>query len=431
MCIPFLPITMRGFALFAFLVAVVHAQTYSSVLLGSSPCGWTAAIQLGSTAFRLLVDTGSSSTVVASSQCQFTCSGITPVYTTTSTSNPVVGNYGDGSSFVGYGVFDTMKIGGTTAISSFEFAAIQSQTNVFSSFCANAYQGIMGMAFPALTFANTQNTFTTLGIPGYTLQLCPIGGNIWFGGADSSYFASAVVSVPLFPASITLSTAPPLASQNYLAIQVDSINVANAPVGLLQVGTYPTWILDSGTAGIIFAAQTDFLAFGNALAATSILTCSTCTVAQIAGFWHETTVLVASKVTINTGVLVQAMIWNGNFGSFRKNYPLKLDINSLFTIIPASQFNPFAGIYFNCFFKGSGTLNVLGMPAFVNNIVLVNSANNSIALTTGTKCGTPAVTANINYIFSSTNAPSSASHLVIMTSTFLLIVVAMVFCTYV
>src|ERR1700677_477051 len=101
---------------FVSLWAIARSQTYSSVLVGTPPCGWSAAIQLGATTFQLLVDTGSSSTVVASSQCSTTCSGITPVYKTTSTSNPLVGTYIDGATIAAYGVFDTMKIGTTTAI---------------------------------------------------------------------------------------------------------------------------------------------------------------------------------------------------------------------------------------------------------------------------------------------------------------------------
>ena len=415
---------------FVSLWAIARSQTYSSVLLGSPPCGWSAAIQLGATTFQLLVDTGSSSTVVASSQCSTTCSGISPVYKTTSTSNPLVGTYIDGATIAAYGVFDTMKIGTTTAISSFEFAALVAEIHLFT--CANAYQGVLGLAFPALTFSNTQTTFTSLGIPGYTVQLCPTGGNIWFGGADTSYFASIPVSVPLYPPSITLSTPPPLAQQGYLLVQVDSINVQGKPAALLQVGAYSTWQLDSSAPGILFAAQSDFLVFGAALAATSILSCPTCTPAQITAFWQGTGVLMASKVTVNTAISIQALIWNGGYGFARADYPLKLDVNSLLVVLPVSPSNPFfAAIYFNCFYIGSGTVNTLGTAAFVNNIVLVNSVNNSMAFATGKKCGTPAVTANINYIFSSTNPPSSASRLVAMTSSFLLIVVAMVFCTYV
>ncbi len=413
---------------FSSYTAVSAQPFFASALTGSWPCGFVATAQLGPTTFKLLVDTGSSSTLVASSQCQSMdgCGGITPLYVTTATSPATTGKYGDGTFFFGVGVFDTFGIGGSTVSSSFKFAAVTaaSLTPPFWGFppCVrNSYQGILGLAFPSLLFPATQDAVIQTGLAGYALQLCPSGGNFFGGGVDTTYLTSKVLWVPLFPSSLANPSPAPAAQQGYLTTQVDFIKVAGKQLALLQTGAYSTWIWDSGTSPLTFAAQSDYLVFGTAMSTSGILACPSCSAAMLASFWTGQLVLLASKVTINPNIPVQVGIWNGGVGNARADTLVNLYVPALFVISSGSP----STIYFNVFYTGSGTLNILPMAAFIGNVILVNVANASLGIATGqsSKCAVAPNVNNFNYVFNQNTSPNSAVTIETSSMTFLFMIV--------
>jgi hypothetical protein len=229
-------------------------------LNGCSAIGFTVPVLLGDVqeeALQLIVDTGSSTLGAASIFCDSSCDSLSPLYTPSASASlkgSTTATYGSGATWSGKVFYDTMQIGNTTVPpgdyaqqTTMRFAAITTSAGFFSSAncflesSSNAFQGIMGMAFPALTTENTDAAIDALNLNEFTLQLCMTGGNMWMRLYDSRFISG--------PFQYT-----PIVSDSFYLVQLSNISLNNASNGnsLNLVLNVPTSaIVDSGTTQLL------------------------------------------------------------------------------------------------------------------------------------------------------------------------------------
>lgn len=201
----------------------------------------------GEASYSLIADSGSTTLAVAGSTCS-NCTGVAPTYSD-SHGTSVVGvetaSYGSGS-WTGPIFSDTVQVGNLSTVTD-DFGVITSQTTFFGDQnCAlggatdpNQNQGIMGLAFSTLAVPHTVGyldalTSASSSVPNiFSTQLCEVGGQIWFGGFDTS----------------SMSTTPqytPLVSEEFYTINVSDMKVGGTSIGESE-SAYATPIVDTGT----------------------------------------------------------------------------------------------------------------------------------------------------------------------------------------
>src|SRR6185437_16427666 len=125
-----------------------------------------------------------------------------------STSNSM---YGDSSAWTAENYADKVALTGDADAVTMRFGAITSQDGFFQP--GETDEGILGFGGSALAVDGT-DTYTDARAPGqFAFQLCPDGGTVWLGAADSTHESAA----PQF--------SPMDTSEPYLMIDVSSASV--------------------------------------------------------------------------------------------------------------------------------------------------------------------------------------------------------------
>jgi hypothetical protein len=240
-------------------------------LTGCGIVGYLAPVKIGTQSFNLSIDTGSSTTAVASSGCSG-CTGVSPLYTsdstTQSTGKTSSETYGDGSGWSGPVVSDVISITPAPASVRLEFAEITKSNGFFrnydcsgNSVSTSLNQGIIGLGPADLVTPNTQDFITQLLgdaannlSDAFATQLCPQGnGHMWLGGYDTNYASGA----PQYAA---------LNGSQYWEISVSSLKMGSTSVGSLGAS-----VLDTGTT-INLLPSTVISAIENQLKSSSAMT---------------------------------------------------------------------------------------------------------------------------------------------------------------
>lgn len=162
---------------------------------------YTANVALGSQAFGMLLDTGSSRVVVASSTCT-DCSGVSPLYSPdadaqdTNQKESVL--YGAGA--LAGELYDGTAKPGDGPGAPVTFLAVDTQNGFFSDnpLCSS-FQGVFGLGDP---LPNEDDYFPGLvqksGVADvFSISLCDAGGSLWLGGYDPSATDGAPQFTPL------------------------------------------------------------------------------------------------------------------------------------------------------------------------------------------------------------------------------------------
>jgi len=194
---------------------------------------YTAKLALGGQPFDVVIDTGSTTTGVASATC--TNCNTHPAYTpgmAMDLHQTASSQYGSGS-WKGE-VFEDSAVMGTRGSVKLDFASITSQTGFFQG---SGYQGILGLGPDGLLLPYTTSYLTKLiagGMAGeVAFQLCPDNGTMWLGGFD----AAAATAAPAFT---PISSAAP-----YYIVGVGAASVSGT-ASLTGTDFGPT-IIDTGT----------------------------------------------------------------------------------------------------------------------------------------------------------------------------------------
>jgi len=205
---------------------------------------WYGEISVGTpaTTYTVDFDTGSSDLFLPGPDCSESCSGHTVYDPSSSSTSSDVGQtftltYGDGSSVKGEQYTDTVGIAGLTAKSQTLGAASQYS----SSFSSDNFpaDGLMGMAFEAISDYNAPPVFSTLVSAGQTsepvfaFKLSSSGASLTVGGTDSSLYSGDF-------------TYAPVTQEGYWQVDLDSVNVG----GSAAVSSLSS-IIDTGTTLIV------------------------------------------------------------------------------------------------------------------------------------------------------------------------------------
>ncbi|KIJ41128.1 hypothetical protein M422DRAFT_31981 [Sphaerobolus stellatus SS14] len=163
---------------------------------------WAGTISIGTPAQSFLIDfdTGSSDLWVPSSTCTSTTCKSKKRYTATSSSTSVKKSgsfsiqYGDGSTVSGPIYTDTVTVAGIKAATQ-TFSPV---TTLSSSFNGDPIDGILGLAFPALSnlganpYFNTAFSQGTASINEFSFKLATTGSELYIGGANTAKYTGAI-----------------------------------------------------------------------------------------------------------------------------------------------------------------------------------------------------------------------------------------------
>ncbi|KAJ7596647.1 acid protease [Mycena floridula] len=159
---------------------------------------WAGTISIGTPAQKFLIDfdTGSADLWVPSSSCtSSTCSSKTKYKSSSSsTATKKTGTfkiqYGDGSTVSGPVYSDTVAVAGIKATKQI-FSPV---TTLSSSFASDPIDGILGLAFPAISnlgqnpFFNTAIQSNTVKSQVFGFYLASTGSELFLGGTNSAHF---------------------------------------------------------------------------------------------------------------------------------------------------------------------------------------------------------------------------------------------------
>lgn len=232
-------------------------------LLGCSSIGFTVETWANAQGpFHLIVDTGSSTTAIASYNC-VSCQNIyhlDPLLNTTkpdidtSSSYTVSATYGGGSSWTGFTIPVSIQLfqNYSNPVMT-QIVAITESNNFFStSDCTlrtvisnNHAQGIIGMSYKNIAVSHTDSYIEKNSVSEFTLQLCdsPLGGNMWINGYDTTFFESSGQYA-------TFGQYTYLRNFNWFSVDLLSIQMLNSSVNSIDASDYIT-IIDSGSTNII------------------------------------------------------------------------------------------------------------------------------------------------------------------------------------
>jgi len=159
---------------------------------------WTGAISVGTPAQKFVIDfdTGSSDLWIPSSACKSSTCSKKSKFTASSSSTAVKKSgtfsieYGDGSTVSGPVYTDTVAVAGVKATGQF-FSPV---TTLSSSFSDDPADGILGLAFPAISnlkenpFFNTANKEGAAQANQFGFYLATSGSELFLGGTDSAKY---------------------------------------------------------------------------------------------------------------------------------------------------------------------------------------------------------------------------------------------------
>jgi len=198
------------------------------------------SITVGGQSFQVIFDTGSSNLWVPSKKC--TNCGSKSLYDSSASSSYVANGtvfkieYGSGpvSGFLSY---DNVGFGGVT-VQKQEFAEITDVTGLGLAYSLGKFDGILGLAFPAISVdgilpvfpaAVDQGLISTPSFAFYLGKADGQAGELTLGGYDSSKFTGSLTWVPL-------------RNETYWEATLTSMTINNQ-----SVTTTPRVIIDSGT----------------------------------------------------------------------------------------------------------------------------------------------------------------------------------------
>jgi len=238
------------------------ARKRDVALVGCPSVDFSAPVTVGGQTFDLIVDTGSSTLAVASSTCNCGTSS-TFSGSLSGSLGTVTSQYGDGSSWTGDVVIETVTVGGLST--NMYIAAITSQSSFFNGDCngntPGVNQGIMGMAFNSLA-VTTSNGISTQSFPSaaelsgdgisgtvsadpasggnpalpFSLLMCDTSGYLILGEDDTTLYTGSIEYTPI-------------TSDVWYVVNVDAMYILPAGTALSQSN------VPSGTQ---IGASTDF-----------------------------------------------------------------------------------------------------------------------------------------------------------------------------
>ncbi|KDQ54106.1 hypothetical protein JAAARDRAFT_697627 [Jaapia argillacea MUCL 33604] len=163
---------------------------------------WAGTISIGTPAQSFLIDfdTGSADLWVPSSACTSTTCSTKHKYTATSSSTSVKKTgtfsieYGDGSTVSGPIYTDTVTVAGVSVQNQYFSPA----TTLSSDFNGDPIDGILGMAYPAISNLGEPPYFTTAYSQGkvtgdlFGFKLASTGSELYLGGTDTSLYTGSI-----------------------------------------------------------------------------------------------------------------------------------------------------------------------------------------------------------------------------------------------
>ena len=197
--------------------SLLQASVADSNTTGCAAIDFSGLVTInGQGPFRLIIDTGSTTLAVASSACT-SCESVTPTFTPspgsqTNQGAAITAIYGGGTSWSGHTWQSSVALGDSRAVS-VSIATIESNDRFINgaNVCAistmaktflNTSQGIIGFSYPSIALAGTGSWISayvsSTGVSNeFSLQLCPLGGNVWVGGYDGAFLSGAFRYVPV------------------------------------------------------------------------------------------------------------------------------------------------------------------------------------------------------------------------------------------
>jgi hypothetical protein len=219
-------------------------------LTGCAFIGYEAPVSIDTQTFQMSIDTGSTTTAIAASSCS-NC-GVSPTYHPPSgadTGRQTSSQYGSGS-WDGEVYSDTVQVGGEMPAVTMDFAGITDQQQFFIPYLCdgssgNGSQGILGLgplSLDTIGMSNTDAYFNdlvaTAGIGNlFAVQLCALGGNLWFGGYDTAYTTSA----PQYT---------PMVNNGYYSVTLSDLGFNGTSLGY-SANDYGASVVDTGTYGLL------------------------------------------------------------------------------------------------------------------------------------------------------------------------------------
>jgi hypothetical protein len=192
--------------------SVPDAGPFVTIPLGGCPfLGYDAPVTIDTQSFQLDIDTGSTTTFVAAASCS-NCD-VSPEYNppaSADTGQTTQSAYGSGD-VEGDVYTDTVRVGNEMPTVTLDFGGITSQQQFFlQEDCSGGNgqqgEGILGLGpidLDTIGMNSSDAYFTDLvassmGLADiFAVNLCTSGGNLWFGGYDTSYASGAPEYTPL------------------------------------------------------------------------------------------------------------------------------------------------------------------------------------------------------------------------------------------
>ncbi|CAK5266694.1 unnamed protein product [Mycena citricolor] len=178
-----------------------HEKRQSLGLTDQSEEEWTGSVSIGTPATRFVIDfdTGSSDLWVPSSSCRSSCSGKTkynPNQSSTSTreSGSFSIQYADGSTVSGPIYTDTVSVAGVSVTQQY----LSGVTTLSSSFTSGPADGLLGLAFPAISNLGQDPYFQTAINEGavsanqFGFYLASSGSSLYIGGTDTRKYSGSI-----------------------------------------------------------------------------------------------------------------------------------------------------------------------------------------------------------------------------------------------
>ena len=223
---------------------------YALPLTTTQQAFWSPTMYVGSQAFVMDLDTGSTSTAIAGVGCS-DCDNVSPLYMPGSSakdqSNSAFTEYADGTGWMGEIYSDSIGLGSGSPNVDVNIVDISTQvvgSMGMSGFFDgdNDYQGILGMGSPDLAEPGTGAYFdavTKAGVkPMMAFELCADGGTMWLGGYDETHASSAMQYTPMLP--IDPHNNP------FYSIDITSMSLGGTTVGMGSAA-FEEPIVDTGT----------------------------------------------------------------------------------------------------------------------------------------------------------------------------------------
>ncbi|TFK45663.1 acid protease [Heliocybe sulcata] len=159
---------------------------------------WAGTISVGGQRFLIDFDTGSADLWIPSSSCRSSTCSSKNKYRPSSSASRRSGTfeiqYGDGSTVSGPVYTDTVTVAGITAENQY-FSPV---TTLSSSFSGDPIDGILGLAYPAISNLGEDPFFNTAYSQGavsrdiFGFRLASSGSELYLGGTDSAMYSGSI-----------------------------------------------------------------------------------------------------------------------------------------------------------------------------------------------------------------------------------------------